>query len=1126
MAKMRNSHFRDIPSRVNRILNIFLIALLLILLRVWHLGIVQYEERLEEARKPQRKVVMEPSIRASIRDRFNAPLAVNKVHYQAAVLYSELKSIPSIVWEKDTQGKKVKRFKRKEYIKNLSKLLAEELNLDANRIEDLIHSKAAFYYHVPYLLKDDISENEYYRLKMLEKDWIGIHVQKMPKRYYPQGKVGGDIVGYLGAINREEYEKILGEMHQLRETLAQIDAEEDPLLPSGITSPEQIRERLLDLEDMAYTIHDYVGKTGIEAKFEQELRGFQGRRKYASDAKGNFLSQLPDSREPVPGKRLLLTISAELQEYAEKLLAQNESIRETKISGPDAKKQLYLTPREPWIKGGAIVAMNPSNGEIYALASYPRINPNDFMLSGNPEVDKQRKSNIKRWFENEGYLAEVWNQERPLEKEVFDPLTNSFRDDGLMMTWENYLNLILPSNNRVRQALRKVGTIENAIILQANIHEMLRLLHFPHIYALMNALYPSDPHIPYQGTLISKNKSFAIPKELQGAISDLKKKIDRLLADIPLNTDKVLLIDLCRMAVRDDLFTPSLLQQVGKQDLSSYHDTSSACAVLCQVLKPVARELFHDIRFKSWREKNEKDFLKQKRQEEKAQHKFQKPYIDYLDSEEAQMFDDFWETKQWKLMCAFLIGEIDEDNDLKDLFPFFQNWHEEILKGANQALPWFKAYILLQTKIKKIPDQLKVAYLRTLRGYDDLTRPLLGYYRHLRNAKKLPLEKHLASAYYQAYGYGYGRSHAYRQATTQGSIFKLIPAYEALVQGFPKNTLRQLTPADLNPLVIVDHIYKQGKTVFVGMSQEGKSIPQLYKGGRIPKSSSANLGRMDLLKAIETSSNPYFSLLAGEVLEDPNDMIKAAQNFGFGKKTGLDLPAEISGKLPDDLEKNRTGLYATAIGQHTLVVTPIQTAVMLSALANGGKIIKPQILCLKAGSQPIRQPIFSSQSFENKPQHAMIKNVVDRTDAVIKNQIFLPDTIRNILLEGMHRVVLRTQAESLRGLSKLYADHPQAISDYVDLKNQIVGKTSTAESMERLDLDSDRGTTLYTHVWFGGISFSKDVNHGFLTRNAFADPELVVVVYLRFGGFGKEAAPVAAQIVKKWREIKKAKSEL
>ena len=52
---------------------------------------------------------------------------------------------------------------------------------------------------------------------------------------------------------------------------------------------------------------------------------------------------------------------------------------------------------------------------------------------------------------------------------------------------------------------------------------------------------------------------------------------------------------------------------------------------------------------------------------------------------------------------------------------------------------------------------------------------------------------------------------------------------------------------------------------------------------------------------------------------------------------------------------------------------------------------------------------------------------------------------------------------------------------------------------------------MYKHIWFSSASFS-DSKH--------EDPELITVVFLRFGDAGKEAAPIAAQMTHKWREIK------
>ncbi len=263
------------------------------------------------------------------------------------------------------------------------------------------------------------------------------------------------------------------------------------------------------------------------------------------------------------------------------------------------------------------------------------------------------------------------------------------------------------------------------------------------------------------------------------------------------------------------------------------------------------------------------------------------------------------------------------------------------------------------------------------------------------------------------------------------------------------------------------------------------------------------MGHLDLIKAIEFSSNPYFALLAGDVLYSPEDLGDAARQFSFGSRTGIDLPAEIAGKVPDDLSTNRTGLYSFSIGQHTLVVTPLQTGVMLSALANGGKVVKPQIIKFAVG-----QPSDQREAIKSYP-------------LIVNRALFMPPIVQNMLLEGMRKVVIKTQETSLKSLSRFYKDYPEAISDYIELRDELIGKTSTAEVVENLNLDRERGTNMYTHVWFGGIAFRKEGSrHAITLRDGLGQPELVVVIYLKYGAFGKEAAPMAAQIVRKWREIK------
>lgn len=1134
----------DIPAKANRILNLILLSMVLITVRMWHLAIVQYDEKVEESRKPQRRIVVEAAKRATIRDRFNIPLAINKIEYQATVLYSQIQQIPSVGWDRDSlSGKRIKKFRRKEYISRLAQLLGEELNMDAERLEDLIHAKASYYAHIPFIIKESLSEQEYYRLKILEKDWLGIQVRRIPKRFYPRGKVASDIIGYMGAINKQEYESIIHEMRTLERYIEERESGETPDIPFNLENTTQVRNRLKDLQEKAYTIHDYVGKSGIEGKFEQELRGFQGHKSYYSDARGNFLRQLPGGREPLSGQRILLSLSVDLQEYAETLLAQNETFRVVRMSNIGLEKNTIISARHPWTKGGAIVAMDPHTGEIIAMASFPRSDPNDFISSGDLDLSRRKRQRIARWFESDSYLADIWEQKIPIEREKYDVLQQKFYEESRYMTWETYLDFILPPENEARKKMDKIGRLQDVILFQKDVEEIKSFFGNISLYAIFNSLYSQSEHVPFriQMTRSEKDSLEKILNEHRSEIELIKSRMDVYLDDIHNQYDKVLFIDLCRLLVDANRFCPDLLYEAGGQTLSFYHNASCSITHLKKITREMTKELFHDFTFKEWRRNFEKEFLKKKREEEKIEKKYPKPYIDYLDKEEEDQFQIFWNKHESALFLTFLSGMNGEhvEEELLPYLNYFDDWHRELSKGAHQAVDWREDYLLAQQAICGFSKQNASLYLSSIRGFSDLNRPLLGRYRHLRNRSKIALEKHLAMAFYPVYGYGYARSFAYRQAAVQGSIFKIVTAYEGLVQQFRR--LNKICPSakELNPLEIVDQVGSQsGGTRIVGHFMDGKPIPQLYNGGRLPRSQIRNIGHIDIIKALETSSNPYFSLLASECLDNPMDLVRAARDFSYGCKTGIDLTGELSGNVPEDVLNNKTGLYSLAIGQHSMVVTPLQTAVMLSAIANGGKVLKPKIVNLTAGRAPRRTtdffncaerfpyketleivgidfPLFLAASLDN--EHSLVSHF--KTE--IKRQIFMPVIVRKILLQAMHKMVYRTQNEGLASLKRLYASTPEAIQNYQELKDQLIGKTSTSEAIERIDLDCDNGLNIYTHVWFGGISFSHSSPHPqlFIARDELGYPELVVVVYLRYGGFGKEAAPLAAQMVKKWREI-------
>lgn len=132
----------------------------------------------------------------------------------------------------------------------------------------------------------------------------------------------------------------------------------------GYTS-EVSEEQLAKPEFSDYTYGDRIGKKGLEQQYEKEFRGENGTKFIEVNAYGKEIGLIEGMahRKAVPGHHLLTTVDFRLQKVAEEAF-------------PDSIK-------------GAVVVLNPQNGEIYAMVSSPRLDPNIFSL--------EKKELAKEW---------------------------------------------------------------------------------------------------------------------------------------------------------------------------------------------------------------------------------------------------------------------------------------------------------------------------------------------------------------------------------------------------------------------------------------------------------------------------------------------------------------------------------------------------------------------------------------------------------------------------------------------------------------------------------------------------------------------------------------------------------
>jgi penicillin-binding protein 2 len=204
---------------------------------------------------------------------------------------------------------------------------------DIERLTRLVRSRRSFE-GVPIRLQ--LTDEEVARFAVRRYEFPGVDIRTRLTRHYPLGEVGVHALGYVGAISEQDLKRI---------------------------------------DESEYAGTTLIGKIGVESSFEKQLHGATGFRQVLVNAQGRpvegeaALRANLTMRPPVSGDDLILSIDVRAQRAAE------EALRGLR---------------------GAVVAIDPSNGDVLAFASTPGFDPNRFARGLTTAEYRELQDNIDR----------------------------------------------------------------------------------------------------------------------------------------------------------------------------------------------------------------------------------------------------------------------------------------------------------------------------------------------------------------------------------------------------------------------------------------------------------------------------------------------------------------------------------------------------------------------------------------------------------------------------------------------------------------------------------------------------------------------------------------------------------
>lgn len=297
MSKLKNTE-RELHLFRHRLAvsaGFVLFCFLLLLLRFVWLQAVKHREYAELAEGNRISVVPVVPNRGLIMDRNGVVLARNYSAYTLEITPAKITKggldavIDELATIVDIQPKDRKRFK---------KLLEESKNFES----------------VP--IRTRLTDEEVARFTVQRYRFPGVDIQARLFRQYPLGDVAAHVIGYIGRINQKD---------------------QDAIDERG--------------EDDNYIGTNYIGKEGVEKKYEKHLHGTTGYEEIEVSAGGRAIRTL-SRNSATAGDNLILSVDIELQKIAEEAFGQRR---------------------------GALVAIEPSTGDVLAYVSMPSYDPNLFV---------------------------------------------------------------------------------------------------------------------------------------------------------------------------------------------------------------------------------------------------------------------------------------------------------------------------------------------------------------------------------------------------------------------------------------------------------------------------------------------------------------------------------------------------------------------------------------------------------------------------------------------------------------------------------------------------------------------------------------------------------------------------